>query len=136
MVQKNRPNWVREQAECDAKLVFKNLIREVESDVEEMKTYLPTLRPKYTFQIERSCNQMGIVYKSTVTDKESTVTFSLNKSDQSIRVDVQGTEHRRYMLQPLWNQREERCVLLLDDAPLEMWEVCKKIFEPLFFQEK
>jgi len=101
-----------------------------------MKTYLPKLHPKSSFQMEKSCNQFSVTYQSALGDKESKVIFCLNKEDIQAKVQQHGCPAQTYTLQPAWHRKEERCVLLFDDAPLEMWEVSKRVLEPLFFQEK
>ena len=135
MQQFNRPNWIKQQAECQISFVFERLCKEVEVDVGEMEKYAPALKHACSFEVEQHSDRLTVQCQSDWANFAFTVHFLVHKDADSIEVKVEGAgkRSRTHEICPLWNPKAEQCVLFFDGDPLEYWEVCKRIFKPLFF---
>ena len=134
----NRPNWVRERAECEVSLAFERLCEEVKTDVEEMQNYVAKfLPPRSSLKIERQKNLLVVRCESDYVNTPFLVRFDLNKTDKTILVEVEdgNLQKRIHSIKTAWNLKREWCELFFDDDPLEPWAVSKMVLAPLFFRE-
>lgn len=135
----NRPNWVKERAECEVRVVFDKLCEEVKTDVEEMQNYISKFLPPHSsIKIEKQSTFLDVLCESDYANTTFHVQFQLNKADKLIQVAIEdgGPQKQAHTIKPVWNSKKECCELLLDNDPLEPWAISKEVLGPLFFREK
>jgi len=134
----DRPNWIKKQAECQLSLVFTRLCKEVETDVREMEKYAPELKRDCSFEIDQHSDRLTVQCQSDWPHLAFTVHFNVREEKDCIEIKVQapGNRNRTHELCPEWNPKRDQCTLFFNGDPLKYWEVCKRIFKPLFFSEK
>ena len=134
----NRPNWVKERAECEIRVVFNKLCEEVTADVEEMQQYIPKFLPPHSsIKIETQGTIAVVLCESDYANTAFRVQFHLNKTTKLIQVAIEdgGPRKQEHTIKPVWNYKKECCELLLDNDPLEPWAISKKVLGPLFFRD-
>ena len=81
----NRPNWVKERAECEVRVVFDKLCEEVKTDVEEMQNYISKFLPPHSsIKIEKQSTFLDVLCESDYANTTFHVQFQLNKADKLI----------------------------------------------------
>ena len=133
-----RPNWIKERAECKLSVVFEQLCNEIESDVEEMEKVAPKINYRGSCKVNRQSTVLTVEGTDEFDEFSFRVQAMVNKSEKFLTVTVERSRQttRSYKVQPRWNPKQERCTLLCDGTPREYWEVCKLVFEPLFFEDE
>lgn len=138
MAEHKRPNWVRERAECEVRVVFNNLCKEVIADVATMKEYVERFfPPQAMLKAEQQATFMTVWCESDYADTNFVVKFNLDKQAKMIQVTIRAPDtpqEEEHIIKPAWNHKKECCDLLFDENPLEPWEVSKRVFSPLFFE--
>ena len=137
MADMNRPNWVRERAECEIGAAFENLCAEVKRDVDEMQPYIPkVLPPNSTLKTDQQKTLFVVRCDSDYAEATFCVTFSLRGTDNTIHVEVEaGLHHRAHTITTAWNSHKECCDLFFDEQSLAPWSVSEHVLGPLFFRE-
>ena len=124
-------NWVNRRASCTINDVFEALLSRIEADIEEKKD----VHPDSEFTIHRKV--AGDVLEKVAIrgpkDLGHTPIVELKKEGATIK--VHGTESEMFVVTPKWDQETAECRLLIDDNPLDLWQISQRALYPLFFRD-
>jgi hypothetical protein len=124
-------DWVNARSRCSAAMVFQALVTAVKQDVEAAGQLLREARNhKVVLTCITDRNVITVTRERTdVADKPLTAArFTLVFSE--ITIDRDGT--RQFSVIPFLNSNKE-CRLRANSEELELWQVCQRALEDLFF---
>ena len=135
------PNWVKERAEWMARPVFERLCEIVKADVEAMAEHNDQVgRRPCKFEVSDGGHELQVRCKE---DKRHpgggwfVVVLSFSwAADQPITIRVYTNtkpEETNHELLLGWDEDTGRGTAMLNGKELELWEVSRAIFLPLFF---
>ena len=133
-----RPNWVKEQAECEVEHAFQQVCDEVETDANAMQPYVVSaFPPQTTLNVERQRTTMTVRCESVYAGVPFVVSLSFDRPHKSLTISVAvGHTVKQQEIRPAWNPKRERCEMVADDRQAyEPWQVSRLILQPLFFPE-
>ena len=131
----DRPNWVKQRAECHLDVVFARLCQEVEFDVEEMQKYASQIHHPGSFRTDKSGDRLQVFCDSQDVNVMFAVEIRVDRPNDAIIIEVQesGPRSHSHTIKAKWDEKHEQCILYCDKDSAFYWAVCKRIFEPLFF---
>jgi len=131
----DRPNWVKQRAECQLDVVFARLCQEGEFDVEEMQKYVPQIHHPGSFRTNKGGDRLQVFCDSQDVNGAFAVEIRVDRPNDAIIIEVQESSYRSHShtIKAKWDEKHEQRILCYDKDSAFYWVVCKKIFEPLFF---
>jgi hypothetical protein len=125
----SRFDWVRERSKSLGSM-FEVLANAVKQDVESVVELLKEARDAKTiFAYKRDRAVITVSREKTnAIGPPETVVFSLSSSV----ITVERSDGTQFLVSPSLNQ-EGKCKMTIDGHELELWQVCQKALDALFF---
>ena len=115
-------NWVKARAGCTTRSIFQQLRDRVKADVDEALSELVGDRLEFVDDAPD--------YFFVRSEGRPAVTFQ--RRAECISVHCLSSDIEFY-LKHRWDDDIDACILTVDDAPLELWQVSKKALSRLIF---
>ena len=138
IVEGQRPNWVKERAECEIRSVFERIEQEVQFDVAALEEHKDRIGYGHcSFTMEAQTTIFTVTCESGGVGMGFSVQFNMHQSGSSLTVLVMkpGVQVEEHRIEWTWNEELDKCVLLYDRDPVDAWEISRRIFEPLLFEQ-
>lgn len=125
-------SWVRERSRCSLGVLFGTLATAIKQDVDTANELLQEIGNKHqSFKYNRDRNVITVIRsRRTVTNEieQHTVEFTVS----SIAITVSRDEAKQFSAIPSLST-EGKCTMIAEGDELEIWQVCRKALEDLFF---
>ena len=128
-----RPNWVNERARCTLSSKFAELLDTVKFDVEEVNRTPSPRRHGQLFKVEcksDSCTLVRRFRENSSNETSGNVTFEIKEREIHIHLPERVT----FQIMPKWNEESLSCDLLLDEKPMDLWQISQKALGGFFFE--
>ena len=130
------PDWVAEIARCSPEDALLDLAEVVEADAARMNELPESLREGCVFQFERGSH--GTAFFSVtracpdVRRLDQAVTFQA--MEDSIRIAPHASDKFfEIKVSSVWDEESGRRILMVEDEPLELWQISYRALYDLFF---
>jgi hypothetical protein len=120
-------DWVTERCHCSVPNVFKELLLQVEKDVETRNALRPNNSP-YEFTVEKNGDDFTVIL--TAKDVQKSVIFS--RAEHAILV-LDGDRKAMFEVTLAFND-EGVCKLRVNQQDRELWQVRRMALEELMFR--
>jgi hypothetical protein len=120
-------DWVAERFRCSVPNVFKELLLQVEKDIETRNALRPNNSP-YEFTVEKNGNDFTVIL--TAKDIQKSVIFS--RAEHAILV-LDGHRKTMFEVTPAFND-EGVCKLRVNQQERDLWQVRRMALEELLFR--
>ena len=126
------PNWVKARADCNLELSFQALREVAERDVSIANGIDSITRNRFAFFLQ---NEEGSHIPTFCVDRREgnrpvdKVLFKMYPQE----ITVHNSQGAKFCVTAVWDERNCRCNLLIDDDSYEIWQISRKALEPIFF---
>ncbi len=124
-------NWVKQRASCTINDLFQALLSRLKADIEEKRE----VHPDSEFTVKRKVAGDVLEKVAILGPKHLGLTPIVELKKEGATIKVHGTEGEMFVVMPKWDQETAECLLLIDDKPLDLWQISQRALYPLFFRD-